>query len=870
MLSSLKLDGSVDSLLIFPQGNLIAEGASSFSMEAWICTTTMGRRMQILSFGSEAALFQSAWLFVEEAGRLAFDLNGFSGPRSDIKVSDGIWHHTAVVVNQGNVQLYVDGKATGPLQHCSPSIRAGEAWIGAAFLWRNTPEFSQWRFVGRLSEVRVWSIALSAAEVAKYAINRPLSSTAGLAGYWPLNTNQDVSLGKHPLSILGNPSPEFTPSVGPQEVPESLVPTSMLSADFQNAFKANPTIFLNSAARFDAMQLAQEHRDAIAQLTPAQWQQICAGLSASSDFQSLVAAEGAPATPKPPVNLEAPRQKTDEQTQRILQGLGIACGAVFGVASTIAGIAAAALAAAGPTMGLSAAIAAIAAGYASLFGLIGGTLFGIMSMIDPLISTLEKGGQGGTIFNDEVPAGARLMSITLAGGAVIDSIQCRWQLPNGTIKEGERHGGSGGSLYPPIVLAKDEVITQVSGRCGTRVDSLTFTTNYRKYGPYGGGGGSDFVLTPVTGWVVGFSGRSGGVLDAIGIQDFRYLYERSYQGGSGGIPFIDDMSNMKRLERILYRSGSYVDTLQFEWLEQDGTYVTGPEYGGYLGAGGEKGIVTLQDGEYLLKITGTAGAYLDSITFHTNLGTYGPFGGSGGTPFSIDLRNRKLIGIIGRYGKYIDGIGALTKKLEAKDILERLANVPALKLNGVADYLSVDQALIPPVGNFTVSVTFKADAFGPDNGELVSQIGQIPFYLGRGWSGYIRASDEWENTGVGFPNDGRWHNLTLVRDSAATILYMDGAPRARKESAITPPNGSVFRIGRQYGGYGEYFGGAIAEIAVWSEARTADEVRTSALWSLDGNEPGLCAMFRFDQPDPLRERCRGSLLMLHGGTLTRV
>ena len=46
-----------------------------------------------------------------------------------------------------------------------------------------------------------------------------------------------------------------------------------------------------------------------------------------------------------------------------------------------------------------------------------------------------------------------------------------------------------------------------------------------------------------------------------------------------------------------------------------------------------KGIVTLQDGEYLLKITGTAGAYLDSITFHTNLGTYGPFGGSGGHRF---------------------------------------------------------------------------------------------------------------------------------------------------------------------------------------------------------------------------------------------
>ena len=217
-------------------------------MEAWICNHDGSAHADPeLWFRSRSVPKRMA--FVEEAGRLAFDLNGFSGPRSDIKVSDGIWHHTAVVVNQGNVQLYVDGKATGPLQHWSFHSR-WRSLDRTAFLWRNTPEFSQWRFVGRLSEVRVVHCSFGS-RVAKYAINRPLSSTAGLAGYWPLNTNQDVSLGKHPLSIPRNPSRSSHRASVPKRC-QSLVPTSMLSADFQNAFKANPTIFLNSAARFDA------------------------------------------------------------------------------------------------------------------------------------------------------------------------------------------------------------------------------------------------------------------------------------------------------------------------------------------------------------------------------------------------------------------------------------------------------------------------------------------------------------------------------------------------------------------------------------------------------------------------------------------
>lgn len=40
--------------------------------------------------------------------------------------------------------------------------------------------------------------------------------------------------------------------------------------------------------------------------------------------------------------------------------------------------------------------------------------------------------------------------------------------------------------------------------------------------------------------------------------------------------------------------------------------------------------------EYIIAVSGASGVYVDSLTFITNLRTYGPFGGPGGGPFKLN------------------------------------------------------------------------------------------------------------------------------------------------------------------------------------------------------------------------------------------
>ncbi|CAM0949295.1 unnamed protein product [Alopecurus aequalis] len=74
-----------------------------------------------------------------------------------------------------------------------------------------------------------------------------------------------------------------------------------------------------------------------------------------------------------------------------------------------------------------------------------------------------------------------------------------------------------------IQLAPSEYIKEFSGTTGYHenhlvVSSLKFVTSYRTYGPFGRMQGDDFKSPiPNNGIVVGFFGRSGASLDAIGV-----------------------------------------------------------------------------------------------------------------------------------------------------------------------------------------------------------------------------------------------------------------------------------------------------------------------------------------------------------------
>jgi len=129
------------------------------------------------------------------------------------------------------------------------------------------------------------------------------------------------------------------------------------------------------------------------------------------------------------------------------------------------------------------------------------------------------GGRGGSLFSDQdVPDGARISEIRVRSGRNVDSIQAVYTLQNGRIVEGSVHGGSGGSTGI-FRLDPDEYVTGISGRYGEFIDSIVIRTNRRTSQRFGSRGGDrDYsIQVPAGCRAIGFTGRAGDYLDAIGL-----------------------------------------------------------------------------------------------------------------------------------------------------------------------------------------------------------------------------------------------------------------------------------------------------------------------------------------------------------------
>ena len=169
----------------------------------------------------------------------------------------------------------------------------------------------------------------------------------------------------------------------------------------------------------------------------------------------------------------------------------------------------------------------------------------------------------------------------------------------------------------------------------------------------------------------------------------------------------------------------------------------------------------------------------------------------------------------------------------------------ALRFDGGSDWVSIPTGPIPQTGDFTVECW--AYSFGSSSyREIISQgTGGNAFYLGTD-GGNIRSGDNWGNTGYPFPFTG-WHHYAVVKTASSTQLFVDGAVVASLGSGISNPAAGEFRIGRQYGPYGEYWNGGIDEVRVWSSARSTNQIAQNMTNRLAGTEAGLAGYWRFDE-----------------------
>ena len=206
-----------------------------------------------------------------------------------------------------------------------------------------------------------------------------------------------------------------------------------------------------------------------------------------------------------------------------------------------------------------------------------------------------------------------------------------------------------------------------------------------------------------------------------------------------------------------------------------------------------------------------------------------------------------------------EGAGTNCTSIGASHVIGTLNNGPlwktpssnfALTFDGVDDYVETSTGVIPSSGDFTVAFWAQAPTAPSSHREILSQGSSgNGLYIGTDPSNNLRLGDSWGpvSPAIPFPVGG-WHHFTLVKTASDTIFYLDGTNRLSRGAAIANPAASTgLRLGRQFSSSGgEYWPGSVDEVAIWSKALSAAEVRASLGQIITGTESNLLAYWSFN------------------------
>ncbi|KAM3341812.1 agglutinin isoform X1 [Capsicum galapagoense] len=326
------------------------------------------------------------------------------------------------------------------------------------------------------------------------------------------------------------------------------------------------------------------------------------------------------------------------------------------------------------------------------------------------------GGNGGDewIYKLKSP----IKEILINHGQIIDSITFRTINNEQNIIDSPRFGGNGGRRDKVTIEAAPlEYLRGIKGTYGNYggkmvIKSLSFVTNGKNiYGPFGNKGGDGIPFSLVMkegGAIVGFHGRCGSYLDAIGVylqklttpttpqkQDddqkkvepnepllveeieihekldvMKTIVPRSAGpwGGCSGKGWDDGVfSTIKQVQVYMNTISSAISGIQIQYEKKlDKTLFWSQLHGG-LGAGNDtiRKIIIDGENEFLIGIEGyyspvdNNGGHdtVRQIAFYTSKGKYGPYGTEIGTYFSSSAARGKIVGFHGKSGVYLNAIG---------------------------------------------------------------------------------------------------------------------------------------------------------------------------------------------------------------------
>lgn len=215
-LHAMNFDGSNDTLRKdLVSGDSVLTGSGSFTYEMRIKTDAAGVQtmMSIGENSGDATTSNGTALRIESDGSLGF--NRSTGDNSaDIKgttaINDGLWHHVAVSYDQatGITRLLVDGEAVAATTLAAFDISDGVFRIGTGLAGGND-------FTGQISDVRIWNVARTDAEVADNVNTMYTGNEGGkLIAHYPLDevvsNNLLDTAGTLDLAIVDNAGTDAT------------------------------------------------------------------------------------------------------------------------------------------------------------------------------------------------------------------------------------------------------------------------------------------------------------------------------------------------------------------------------------------------------------------------------------------------------------------------------------------------------------------------------------------------------------------------------------------------------------------------------------------------------------------------------------
>ena len=181
--------------------------------------------------------------------------------------------------------------------------------------------------------------------------------------------------------------------------------------------------------------------------------------------------------------------------------------------------------------------------------------------------------------------------------------------------------------------------------------------------------------------------------------------------------------------------------------------------------------------------------------------------------------------------------------------LREISDETGLHLEGDGDHVMVpDAASLQPMSALTAEAWFRFESGGIQNPRILSK-GDSYFEIftqGTGSSRKVWGVVNVSGTGGGGVEStssfgaGGWHHVAITYNGAVLVLYVDGAIQGQKPTTGSMNVSSADLVfGKKSGGGNDLFKGDIAEVRIWSVARSQADIQAGMNRALSGGETGL-------------------------------